>query len=363
MAAGLLAPGDGDRRALLAWLAEQGCSLQEMVDADRDGRLFALAGDRLVRPPGRRRSAAQAAVELGTDEAVVRRAWRALGLPDPQQPALGDADLEALRTVLDVEALLGEQTALGLLRVLAAGLGRLADAESSVLRGVDGIDLATTGSELATAQTWQAVAGVVPRVGQLLDAAHRHHIDVARRHWETVLQDGQVRSGVGFADLSGFTALSQRLPLPELARLLATFDETATEVVHDGGGRVVKFLGDAVMFVAADVDALVDVALSLTQHPKAAAAGLGVRAGVAYGELVAQEGDWYGPPVNLAARLVAVAAPGQVLAAQDPALRLSAAYRADARPPLDLHGVEGPVTAYEVARVSAPDDRRRAAPA
>lgn len=350
VAAGLLTPGDDDRLALLQWLSSRGVGLDEMRRADADGRLFALAGDREITAPGRRLTGAQAAGELGVDPGLLRRAWLALGLPDPVDPVLGDADLAALRTVVDVVGLVGEQTALTLARVLGAGLARLADAESSALRTVDGIDLAATGSELQTAQAWQAVASVVPRIGGLLDAAHRHHVEAARRHWEQLVEDGVVRNGVGFADLSGFTALSQRATLPELAALLTAFDATAAEVVQDGGGRVVKFLGDAVMWVAPSPDALAGIALRLVQHPKAAEAGLQLRAAVAAGELVAQEGDWYGPPVNLAARLLTVAAPGQVLAAADPAHRLSAAFRTRPQEPVALRGVEGLVTAYAVAR-------------
>ncbi len=350
VAAGLLEPGDDGRRDLLAWLDGLGVPLEEMRRAHAAGRLFALAGDREITAPGRRRTADEAAAEMGLDVTLLRRAWLSLGLPDPVGPVLGDDDLTALRTVADVAALVGEQTALTLARVLGAGLARLADAESSALRGVVGIDLGVTGNELTTARSWQAVAGVVPRIGGLLDAAHRHHVEAARRHWEQVVVDGTVRSGVGFADLSGFTALTERASLPELAALLSAFDATASEVVHARGGRVVKFLGDAVMFVATDPDALAGVALDLVHHPRARSAGLQLRAAIAAGELVAQEGDWYGPPVNLAARLVGVARPGQVLAAADPAHRLSAAFRTEPQAPVTLRGVSGPVTAWSVAR-------------
>ena len=86
-----------------------------------------------------------------------------------------------------------------------------------------------------------------------------------------------MRSGVGFADLTGFTALSERTPLPELAALLAAFDESTTDVVHSGGGRVVKFLGDAVMFVAVSPDALVAIAHALVHD--LAARGMGSSCG------------------------------------------------------------------------------------
>ena len=122
--------------------------------------------------------------------------------------------------------------------------------------------------------------------------------------------------GVGFADLSGFTALTQQLQPDELSMLLSEFNATVTDVVHADGGRVVKFIGDAVMWVSPTAASLAQAAADLVRHPKAVQAGLQVRAGIAYGSMIAINGDYFGVPVNLAARLVAAAEPGQILAAQ-----------------------------------------------
>src|SRR3977135_490313 len=83
-AAGLYDPADpsADERAeLLGFLEEQGCSLDEMIAANAPGRLFALAGDRITRPDRHRFTLAEVADAIGADEAGVRRAWRACGLP------------------------------------------------------------------------------------------------------------------------------------------------------------------------------------------------------------------------------------------------------------------------------------------
>lgn len=100
----------------------------------------------------------------------------------------------------------------------------------------------------------------------------------------------------------------------ELATLLTDFGGTVSDVVHCDGGRVVKFIGDAVMWVSSTPQLLTRAAIDLVNHPKAREAGLQVRAGLAYGEVVTMVGDYFGTPVNLAARLVDAAAPGQVLA-------------------------------------------------
>ncbi len=123
--------------------------------------------------------------------------------------------------------------------------------------------------------------------------------------------------GVGFADLSGFTALTQMLAPAELSTMLTEFGDTVSDVVHADGGRVVKFLGDAVMWVSSNPERLARAAIDLVDHPRAREAGLQVRAGLGYGPILAINGDYFGNAVNLAARLVAAAAPGQILAAAE----------------------------------------------
>lgn len=343
-----------DRLALLEFLTEQGCDLEELLEADARDRLFALAGDRLIRPTRPRYDCETAAAALGTDAATVSRTWRAFGLPAPVEPVLGERDLEALRTCLLVRDLLGDEASTGLARVLGAGVARLAEAESAALRsGLGGsVDRGRTDSEAAVARDYAAVASLVPSIGVVLDVVHRHHLEAARRHFEEVAPTPDaVRCGVGFADLSNFTQMSQEMPLPALSRLLAVFEETASDTVHDAGGRVVKFLGDAVMFVAPTAAVVADIACQLVGHPKAREASLEVRAGMAYGDVLAQDGDYFGPPVNLAARLVAAADPGQVLASSAAADLLGARHVGEPQEPRLLRGIDAPVTPYLVVAV------------
>jgi class 3 adenylate cyclase len=112
-------------------------------------------------------------------------------------------------------------------------------------------------------------------------------------------------------------------------------------------GRVVKFIGDAVMWVSSKPERLVQAAVDLVDHPRAREAELQVRAGLSYGTVLAINGDYFGIPVNLAARLVAVAAPGQILAA--PALYDKLPdWPAVAQGPLALKGFDDPVTAFDL---------------
>ena len=88
-------------------------------------------------------------------------------------------------------------------------------------------------------------------------------------------------------------------------------------------------------------------AIDLVEHPKAREEGLQVRAGLAYGTVVAINGDYFGNPVNLAARLVAAAAPEQILATSELRDEL-AAWPAVAQDPLTLKGFDAPVTAFDL---------------
>ncbi|BBX73152.1 adenylate/guanylate cyclase domain-containing protein [Mycobacterium shinjukuense] len=355
-AAGIANPRD--RADLIKYLDELGFTVDEMVEAERRGRLFGLAGDVLQWSGRPIYTLVTAAERLGLSADEVAHAWALLGLTvaGPDVPALSQADVDALQTWVALKAVVGEDGAYGLLRVLGAAMARLAEAESTIIRaGMPDIQMTHTHDELATAQAYRAAAEFVPRMGALIDTVHRHHLTSARTYFEDVIQDtsASVTCGVGFADLSGFTALTQTLTPAQLSELLNEFGATVTDVVHTDGGRVVKFIGDAVMWVSPQPERLVQAAVDLVGHPKARAAHLQVRAGLAYGTVLAINGDYFGNPVNLAARLVAVAAPGQILAA--PALRDKLpGWPAIARDPLTLKGFDDPVTAFEL-RASSPD--------
>jgi len=118
-----------------------------------------------------------------------------------------------------------------------------------------------------------------------------------------------VRRSIGFADLVDSTAWTQQLELPALSQALSTFDSTASEVVIGRGGRVVKLLGDEVMFAANDPLTAADIALALVDAFADHDVLPAVRAGIATGDVLARDGDFSGAVVNLAARAVKIARP------------------------------------------------------
>lgn len=340
------------RAGLISYLDSLGFSAEDMVEAERRGRLFGLAGDVLQWSGPPTYTLRAAAEQLGVRLADLAHAWQALGLrvAGPDVPALSRADVDALASWQTISAVTGPDAALNFLRIIGATMARLAEASGTMIRLAQPDLLMThTHDELTTARAYRSVAALVPGISALMDAVWRHHITSARAYFEDVIHDASamVTCGVGFADLSGFTVLTQRLSPTELSDLLVEFSGAVSDVVHGDGGRVVKFIGDEVMWVNSSPEQLVRVATDLIEYPRARENGLGVRAGLGYGLVLSIGGDYFGTPVNLAARLVSAAAPGQILARGDvrdalpdrPAAQLE---------PLTLKGFEGPVTAYDL---------------
>jgi adenylate cyclase len=341
-----------ERAALIEYLASLDFTAEEMVEAELKGRLFGLAGDVLQWTGRPVHSLHAAAAELGVPAEELAHVWALLGLTltNSDQPAFSAADVAGLEAWVELKATVGEQAALGLLRVLGAAMARLAEAGATVLRvGQPDIQMSHSQDELTTARAYRAVGEFIPRLAKLIDAVFRHHTISARTYFEGVIRDtsASVLCGIGFADLTGFTALTQRLTQDELARLIAEFNTAVSDVVHADGGRLVKFIGDEVMWVSATPEQLVNVAIDLVDHPRAREGALQVRAGLGYGRVLAIGGDYFGNTVNLAARLVAAAAPGQILASSDVRTELSD-WPAAQQDSLLLKGFESPVTAYDL---------------
>ena len=348
------APDADERAELLAFLTEQGCTVEEMQAAHARGRLFALAGDRIVRPDRDRYTLAEVAAQVSRPVSEVRAVWRGFGLVEESADSVvaSPDDVEMVRTALRMASVLGFDTTLGMCRVMGGAMARVGDAASTAVRGrMPSMSVAISGSEVETAKAFTGVAAVVPLIGRSIDTLFRHHLESARMHfertgsWEVVGQGG-IHVAVGFADLCGFTGMTQQLSMDDLSQLLSRFEEVAADVVHDGGGRLVKFIGDAVMYVSVDAPTAVAIAEQLVAA--ADVRGLTARAGVTVGTALALDGDYFGPVVNLAARLVALAEPGAVLASEEVVRRLP-----DERPvvslgPQTIRGFDDPV---EVSRL------------
>jgi adenylate cyclase len=147
------------------------------------------------------------------------------------------------------------------------------------------------------------------------------------------------------------TSLGQQLSIGDFGAALTEFDTRAIDTVVDGGGRLVKPIGDEAMFIAPDAGTACAIARDLVggfaDHPVLPLA----RGGLAAGEVLSREGDYFGPVVNLAARAATLADPGCVLASGDLA-RQATGYRFSSIGPQRLKGFDEPVELFGWIRAS-----------
>jgi adenylate cyclase len=251
----------------------------------------------------------------GMDREVATRLWRSLGFAEvgDDDVVFTDGDLEALRR---------------LQRLRAAGLIP-PELENAVTRSV--------GAVMASLADWQ-----IEMVYQLLDIGHntvdedqlldiigriteleremqamiwRRHLAATAARWLTASpEESDTRTLViGFADMVGFKRAIRKLDADQLAMLIEDFQGLVAEVVVNGRGRVIKTVGDEVMFVADEPSDSAEIALTLIERVARSTTLSELRIGLAAGPVVTRFGDVYGEPVNIAARLTTHGRPGRIL--------------------------------------------------
>ena len=248
----------------------------------------------------------EAAAAAGVSRLSARKLFRALGYADADdQPALGEAELQVLRIASRMvrDGTLDERTVLDLARAAGRSLDRLATWQVETLAERVGGDRDTTVALLRT---------VAPDLEELLALVWRRLADDAVDR--VLVPAGEVfERAVGFADVVGWTQVVQSLDEPELAALVRRFGDVAGDAVADHGGRVIKTVGDEVMFSARTATDASRIALTLSTAFADDPLVPGVRVGFSYGQVVARLGDLFGTTVNLAARVSRLADAGDVL--------------------------------------------------
>lgn len=337
---------------LLEYLVSLGATADDLV-AYRD-ELPGLATVLAIRG-GEGMTVSEAAQRTGIRREKLLQINRAGGFPEPgpDDRVMGEQFAGLAAGMAAAEAVFGEDAVLQLVRVMGSAMARLADAIVSAF--LVNVELAVRDDDpvgLSVARANAEAVALLPTVNSALDILLRRHILGARR---TILGDAAEagyetqRMCVGFVDLVGSTALAQRLSSRELGGVLTTFEHLAADSVTALGGRVVKLIGDEVLYTAGDESSACTTALNLTatfaDHPTVPQ----VRAGVASGDVLLRDGDVFGPVVNLAARAVKMAAPCEVVAPT--AVAVAAGIKAE---PLDQHQIKGFDDHIELCRLIAP---------
>ncbi len=267
----------------------------------------------------------EVAERAGISRAEADALWQALGFPHlGDEAAFADGDVTALRQARDLmdADVVGPELRLAQARVLGRTMAALAESQvnlaaEAAMRGAisDPTELLATMESLQT-YIW------------------RRHLLAATERLAARPEESAIAHAVGFTDLVSYTARSREMSTEGLANLLDSFEAKAQAVVVDGGGRIVKTLGDEVMWVADRATDAAEIALGLADTE--------VRTGVAWGQTLARAGDHYGPVVNLAARLTGLARPGTVLIDKDLAHELTddPRYRLRSLRPVSVRGYD-----------------------
>ncbi|MFC9687316.1 adenylate/guanylate cyclase domain-containing protein [Kribbella sp. NPDC056951] len=248
----------------------------------------------------------------GISIARAERMWHALGfatVPD-DEVAFTDGDVEALRLVaaLEDDNFIDPEMESSLARKLGQTQSRLASWQSAMF-----LDFLAT-APLEADEALEVAGLLLPAMEKLQTYVWRRHLAAAAGR--AVAGSSELARGiraVGFADIVSYTRLTRRLSEVELGQLIERFEGMAADVVALNGGRVIKSIGDEVLFVTDTAAQAAAVALALQDAVAAAGDLPELRIGLCYGSILIRLGDVYGEVVNIAARLTSECKPGRVL--------------------------------------------------
>ncbi len=239
--------------------------------------------------------------------------WRALGFTRAadEDVVFGDADVRALRIAKELfdTGLFDEDREAALARTLGRTYARLAEWQVRLFA-----HLFADSEEIVPADVLAVAEEYLPRLEELQAYLWRRAIiaSAGRMLLRPVGEEGPLLA-VGFADIVGYTSQSRQLSDVELEQLVEHFENTSSSICTDNGGRIIKNIGDEVLFVADEPSDGARIALALVERHEVDETFPLVRAGLAYGPVLPRLGDVYGSVVNLAARLTTLARPGRVL--------------------------------------------------
>ena len=322
-------------------MIDHGTSIAYLKAGNDRGRLFAGQTMSVLWGDIEWLTLGEVADRAGLDEDTLRRLRRACGLADPGgERSCPAVEVELWQAAAAAIALVGEESLSGFMRSLGAAASASAEATLALARDANPLSWQ---SEAAYAEWALRGARLIEQIPRALDLLFRLHVPLAGDQILRYAEAPQefTEFTVGFVDLVDSTSVVERRGPQEVVRAMADFARLASTSAVSSGARLVKLIGDEAMFVAGDAVDAVDIVRTIGDDPELPP----LRAGLAAGVLVVREGDVFGPVVNLAARLVKQAEPGQVLLDAEAGLRLGH----DHVEPLGarvLAGIEGPVEVF-----------------
>jgi adenylate cyclase len=295
---------------------------------------------------GRRRYTADEVAELsGVDRDEARQIWRALGFATvgDDEVVFTDNDRAALETMRELTSfgLADDDMRVAIARLYGQTFSRLAAYQGQLL-----LDRVSEQPELLASE--EQVVELVTRISTLLERIQGYawrrqlaaYIARMAAQGSEQLTTGPAPLAVGFVDMSGFTSLTRKASEHQLRSVLDRFETLATDIVGEHRGRIVKTIGDEVLFQAESAADAAEIALELLAAAEADDEMPPLRAGLACGPVVSRLGDVYGSTVNIASRLTSIGRPGRVLVDRNmkDALTADPRFRLRSRRPESVRG-------------------------
>lgn len=346
------AQDDDDLVASTTVLLDRGVTLEELAE---HGFAKALSL-RSIRPAPLHGIDADAALhDVGVEPEFSQRIRRAMGLRAGSGLGITQDELDATRLYAGLADLIGEEEMLSVVRVTGAATERIARATTELLRVNFQPPIDSTPARLTDA---------VEAYAALIDSSLPSYLDattaLVRRHLVAVLADDQAwqvdrsrsatlqMNAIGFADLVGFTAFTESADAESFMAVMVQFERDVQNTVIDQGGRIVKLIGDEVMFEAPSPQAAVAVAKALVSIGRDIAGLDGMRVGLSYGQVIRSGGDLYGTVVNTAARIVGQAYPDAIVATRAVVDGLDPSADVQSLGPHELRGISAPVELFRI---------------
>lgn len=347
------------RLELLRTLEAEGFSLEELRRAASEGRLTLLPVERVLAAEGARYTQRELAQETGLDLEFMDEARRAVGAPmvEPDDPVLTEEDRElALNGAALLESGLDRERFLELTCVMSNAMAGVAASFASIW-GEALMRPGDTEHDLGL-----RYAESLRSLGPLAAPTLQHMLNLRLREVirQVVVSQAELQSGlpgahpvtVAFVDIVGFTELGEEIPPEELGAVVRDFERAVEDAVR-APVRLVKTIGDAAMLVAPDPGPVVEVVVDLVEASRASENRPLLRGGIAGGEALLRAGDWYGRPVNLAARLTEFARRGSVVASREVRDAAADGHSWSFAGRRRLKGVSDEIEVYRVRRAAA----------
>lgn len=285
------------------------------------------AGSRRLNQQSHLLTIAEVSAKTGLSREQVIGIWRSLGfhVPESNVAIFTESDLHSLVGAREALDIFSWDEFLHFLRTVSVSISGVSEAAHNlfvqdVFRTLVNTGVSEDERGRAQGQADLAAQYVEPLLGTLF-----------RRHFELTVERYQARHdeeisvghvstmvpmGIGFIDLVGFTSSSRVMDPDDLLRLVTQFEAIAHDVITRHGGRLVKLIGDEVMYAATDANLLCDIAVALLSE-FVRDENLTPRGGLAFGDVLPRGNDFYGATVNLASRVGDEAVPGEVLVTSD----------------------------------------------